>query len=162
MIAALSWTNLLAVFCVELAGLAAFGLWGPRRCHRHPAAGGWRSRSPLAAAILWGLFCAPRASIPLPGPAVAAIKLALLAAAALALTAAERPRWAAALTAVAITTALLAQALPDPANRLPIKRGCMHYVEPEHDEPVTGTRSDYGNDRVGPGGMSERMARRAA
>lgn len=58
MIAALSWTNLLAVFCVELAGLAAFGLWGPRRCHRHPAAGGWRSRSPLAAAILWGLFCA--------------------------------------------------------------------------------------------------------
>ncbi len=162
MIAALSWTNLLAVFCVELAGLAAFGLWGAQAVSPAPGRWGLAIALPLAAAILWGLFCAPRASIPLPGPAVAAIKLALLAAAALALTAAERPRWAAALTAVAITTALLAQALPDPANRLPIKRGWMHYVEPEHDEPVTGTRSDYGNDRVGPGGMSERMARRAA
>jgi len=102
MIAALSWTNLLAVFCVELAGLAAFGLWGAQAVSPAPGRWGLAIALPLAAAILWGLFCAPRASIPLPGPAVAAIKLALLAAAALALTAAERPRWAAELTAVAI------------------------------------------------------------
>lgn len=116
MIAALAWANLLTIFGVELAGLAAFGLWGAQAVS--PAPGRWALAIavPLTAAVLWGLFCAPRASIPLNGPAVAAIKLAMLAAAVLALIAAELPRWAVALAAVALVTALLAQTLPNPAS----------------------------------------------
>lgn len=76
MITALTWTNLAAAFGVELAGLAAFGIWGAHAVS--PAPGRWALAIavPLTAAILWGLFCAPQASVPLPSPAVTAIKLA--------------------------------------------------------------------------------------
>lgn len=118
MIAVIAWTNLTVIFAVELAGLAAFGIWGVQAVS--PTAGRWALAItlPLAAAVLWALFCAPRAWVALPGPAVAGIKLTTLAAAVLALIGAGLPRWAVALAGIALTTAVLAQVLPDPASAL--------------------------------------------
>jgi len=114
-IAALAWANLTATFLVELAGLAAFGVWGAQAVS--PPAGRWALAIavPLLVAVVWGLFCAPRAAVALPGPAVAAVKLGLLAAAVLALVLAGHLRWAIVLAAVALASALLVRVLPDVA-----------------------------------------------
>lgn len=114
MIAVLAGLNLAVIFGVELAGLVAFGVWG---AHAVPEpAGRWflALTAPIAAAALWGLFCAPKATIPIPDPAAIAIKLVLLAAATIALISISKPLWGIALATVALTTALLAYILPDP------------------------------------------------
>lgn len=117
MIAALAGVNLAVVFGAELSGLAGFGVWGAQAVAA--PAGRWvlAVAVPLAAAVLWGLFCAPKAVITLPGPAVTGIKLALLAAAVLALLVAGHPWWATTLAIVALLSALLAGVLPDPWAR---------------------------------------------
>lgn len=110
------WVNLTVAFVVELLGLVAFGLWGAQAVS--PAPGRWALAItlPLTAAVLWGLFCAPHASVPLPGPAIAGIKLAMLAAAVLALIATGQPHWAVVLAVVAVITAVITQVLPAPAS----------------------------------------------
>lgn len=115
MIVALAWVNLLVVFCVELAGLAALAVWGAQAVT--PLLGRWilAIGLPLTAAVLWGLFCAPRATVALPAPAVAGIKLTMLGAAVLALATAGHPRWAVTLAVAAFITAVLGQLLPHPA-----------------------------------------------
>ncbi|WFE37016.1 YrdB family protein [Micromonospora sp. WMMD998] len=56
------------IFLLELALLAAAGFWGST------LDAGWPVRllaglgAPLALAVTWGVFCSPRAAVPLPGP----------------------------------------------------------------------------------------------
>lgn len=111
---ALAWANLALVFAVELAALAAFGVWGAQAVS--PTLGRWLLGivAPLVAAVLWGLFCAPRAAISLPKLAVVSLKLAMLTAAVLALASTGRPDAAAALAVIGGLSALLARLLPDP------------------------------------------------
>jgi hypothetical protein len=115
-IAAVAWANLAVSFLVEVAGLAAFGVWGAQAVP--PVAGRWALAiaAPVLAAAVWWLFCAPTATVALPGPVVGTIKLAVLAAATLALVLAGHPRWAILLAAVALTSALLVAVLPDVAT----------------------------------------------
>lgn len=122
MIKAVAWLNLAIVFCVELAGLAAFAVWGAQAVRPTPGRLTLAIATPLVAATLWGLFCAPRAAVSLPAPAVVGIKLAMLSAAALALVAADHPSWAVALLAVALTTAAIARRLPKPMSAVTTER----------------------------------------
>lgn len=116
MIPVLAWVNVLIVFCVELAALAAFAIFGAHAVSSSP----WRwlmaVALALAAAIVWGMFCAPRAVVPLPPVAVTGIKLAMLSAATAALAATGHPRWAIIFAVVALTTGALAQLLPNPTT----------------------------------------------
>lgn len=109
-----AWANLVVVFVVELAGLAAFGLWGAQAVTSTPGRWALAIGLPLIAAVLWGLCCAPRATVALPPFVVAVIKVAMLMAAVLALMGAGLPYAAIALATVGPTTALLARILPRP------------------------------------------------
>ncbi|MFI2710111.1 YrdB family protein [Micromonospora sp. NPDC018662] len=59
---------LVVIFLLELALLAAAGFWG------FTLDAGWPVRllaglgAPLILAVVWGLFCSPRATVPLPAP----------------------------------------------------------------------------------------------
>ena len=61
--------NLAVRFLLELAILAAMGFWGFK------SGGGLMPRTllglgtPLLAAVVWGTFLSPKASVPLPAPA---------------------------------------------------------------------------------------------
>jgi hypothetical protein len=74
---AFHWTNLAIAFLLELCALAALGYWGVW------VGGGLLTKmalgigAPLFAAILWGVFAAPRApvSVPLVGLGVKVIVL---------------------------------------------------------------------------------------
>lgn len=114
MIAVLGGVNLAVVFGSELASMAAFSVWGAQAVS--PVAGRWALAiaAPAVAAVIWGLFCAPEARVPLPGAAVLAVKLVILAAACGALILARQPWWAAALATVAIGSGLLTAVLPNP------------------------------------------------
>lgn len=63
---AFHWANLTLAFVLELCALAALGYWG------FSVGGGPVARvalglgAPLLAAVLWGLFAAPRAPVSLP------------------------------------------------------------------------------------------------
>ncbi len=77
--------NLALAFLLELAGLAAFGYWGfvvPDGLVLKLVAG---LGVPIAAAVLWGLFAAHKASVALPAQAKLAVQLAWFAVAATAL-----------------------------------------------------------------------------
>ncbi|MEV6330474.1 YrdB family protein [Streptomyces sp. NPDC051909] len=97
-------------FLLEPAALAVLAWWG------------WASADPVAlrlllavaapaaAAVLWGLFAAPRARVPVPLPAVLAVKALVFGAATLALVASDRPAWGIAFGAVAVVNTALATA----------------------------------------------------
>ena len=72
-------------FLLELAALAALGLWGSAAGHsfaEHLALG---IGAPLLAAVLWGLYAAPRALVKLPLAGVLMVKTVVFGGAALAL-----------------------------------------------------------------------------
>jgi Protein of unknown function (DUF2568) len=78
------WANLALAFLLELCALAALGYWGVRVSGGPVTKVALGLGAPLLAAILWGLFAAPRApvSVPLVGLGV---KLLVFGSAALAL-----------------------------------------------------------------------------
>jgi hypothetical protein len=79
------YANLALAFLLELAGLAAFGYWGfvvPDGLVLKLVAG---LGVPIAAAVLWGLFAAHKASVALPARAKLAVQLGWFAVAAAAL-----------------------------------------------------------------------------
>jgi hypothetical protein len=59
--------NLALRFLLELCALAALGYWGFKTGESVVAKVGLGIGAPLLAAIVWGTFLAPRASIPTPG-----------------------------------------------------------------------------------------------
>jgi len=91
---AIKWGVLTVLFLVELAALFSFGYWG------FHIKGGWVARAalgigtPLAVAIIWGLFVAPKASYPVALPVKLLLQIAVFALAALALHFAGRSNWA--------------------------------------------------------------------
>jgi hypothetical protein len=98
--------NLALKFVLELAALAAFGYWGASVADGATAvlvAIGL----PVAVAVLWGTFAAPRARRRLPLRMRAPFELGVFALAALALWAAGSPTLALAFAAVAAVNALL-------------------------------------------------------
>ncbi|GAA1796951.1 YrdB family protein [Planosporangium flavigriseum] len=94
------YANLALRFALELAGLAAFGYWG------FVAGSGLQLKvllglgTPVVAAVLWGLFAAPKAAVPMPGAAKLVFELLWFGAAAAALAFAGRLWLAAALVAL--------------------------------------------------------------
>ncbi|MEU2615513.1 YrdB family protein [Micromonospora sp. NPDC007271] len=101
-------TLLALAFLLELALLVVAGWWGFTR----PA--GWPVRvaaglgAPLLIAVVWGLFCSPKAGVPLPAPAKLTVQAACFVTGGLLLALAGRPVPGALLVAVwAVDKALL-------------------------------------------------------
>jgi hypothetical protein len=107
---ALKAANLAVSFLVELAALAAFALWGLHIGSSRPAQIALGIGLPLAGALVWGLFAAPRAAISIPGPAIVAVQALVLGLGVVALFASGHPRWAAVLAVVLIVNTALAWA----------------------------------------------------
>ncbi len=98
--------NLAVKFLLELAALAAFGLWGASIASGFVAvllAVGL----PVVVAVLWGAFAAPRARRRLPLRLRAPFELGVFGAAALALWQAESVAWGAAFAVIAAANAAL-------------------------------------------------------
>ncbi|CAI6086616.1 YrdB family protein [Cohnella sp. JJ-181] len=92
--------NLALRFALELAMLAALGYWGFKADLAPVLRWLLGIGAPILAAIVWGAFLSPKASVPLDGSLKLAIELAVFCLAAGALYAAGRPAGAAALLAV--------------------------------------------------------------
>lgn len=79
--------NLAVKFLLELAAFAALAYWGASTGH-----GAWAVllaiAAPVAAVIVWALFCAPRARRRLPAPARVPLELSVFGLAAAGLAAA--------------------------------------------------------------------------
>ena len=56
--------NLLLRFLLELCALAALGYWGFQASQSLPVKIGLAVGAPLLAAVVWGMFVAPKASVP--------------------------------------------------------------------------------------------------
>jgi hypothetical protein len=97
-------------FLLELAALAALAWWGVRTGETALAKVLLGAGAPLATAVVWGAFIAPKASFAVPAPVHVALQLAVLAAATAALVAIHKQTAAEvfAVTAVANGVALYA------------------------------------------------------
>jgi hypothetical protein len=63
---AFHWANLIVAFLLELCGLAALCYWGVRTGGGPLTKTALGIGAPLLAAVLWGLFAAPRAPVSVP------------------------------------------------------------------------------------------------
>ena len=63
---AFHWVNLALAFLLELCALGALGYWGVRTGDGPVAKVALGLGAPLCAAVLWGLFAAPRAPVSVP------------------------------------------------------------------------------------------------
>ncbi|POM26346.1 hypothetical protein BTM25_07430 [Actinomadura rubteroloni] len=107
-------------FVLELVALAALAWWGF-------AIGGVPGvllgiAAPLAAAVLWGLFAAPKARVRLPLAGILTVKAVVFVAAGLALHGVGHTVWGAVFVGVAVVNALVAAADRD-AHRVSPGRG---------------------------------------
>lgn len=97
-------------FLLELAALVALGLWGFTTDTNLPVRILLGLGAPVAFAVLWGFWLAPRADHRLDMPWLLLAKLALFAVATAALAVAGHPRPAAALGGLAVLNLALATA----------------------------------------------------
>ena len=95
-------------FLLELTALAALARWGWQSANTQPARLALAVGAPLAAAVLWGLFAAPKAQIPVPLAGVLAVQALVYGAAVAALYALGRHGWAALFATVIVLNTLLA------------------------------------------------------
>ena len=101
--------NLAVRFVLELVALAALAVWGVHAGHSTLADIALGVGAPLVAAVIWGVFAAPRSSRRLRGPALVVLQMAVLGAGAAALAAAGHEALAAIFAVVvAVNAALLA------------------------------------------------------
>jgi hypothetical protein len=77
-------------FLLELAALAALGWWGAKTGETTVAKLALGAGAPLAAAVVWGTFVAPKATIAVPGAVHIALQVLVFGAAALALLSIEK------------------------------------------------------------------------
>ncbi|MET7816916.1 YrdB family protein [Micromonospora zamorensis] len=77
--------NDLLAFLLELAALAVLGYWGLKTDSAAPVKVALAVGAPLLAAITWGLFASPKATIALPLIGVLVVKALVFGSAALAL-----------------------------------------------------------------------------
>ena len=111
MIRMISQGNLALAFALELAGLTAFGYWGVRTGTTTLASAALGTAAPLTAAILWGVFAAPRAPVDSVGAAVA-VKVVFFLAATLALYATAHHRLAATFLVLVALSSMLSHLEP--------------------------------------------------
>jgi hypothetical protein len=105
-------------FLIELVMLAAFAWWGAGIGDTPIVSGLLGVGSPLAAAILWGLFAAPRARIRLPLAGVLAVKGLAFAAATAAIASKGRPSLAIGFAVVALVNTTIATVGREAAMRI--------------------------------------------
>ncbi|GGR12612.1 YrdB family protein [Deinococcus ruber] len=98
-------------FALELVMLAAVASWGLRSGTTTAVRLLLGIGAPVAFAVVWGLFMAPRAAFPLAAPAHLALELLLYGLAALGLATTSRPGLAALFLGVALVVTLLVRAL---------------------------------------------------
>lgn len=82
--------NLALAFLLELCALAALGYWGFHAARGSLMAVVLGLGAPLLAAVVWGMFVAPRATIPVTAPVHLALELAVFGAAVAGLAVAGR------------------------------------------------------------------------
>ncbi|MFF9851235.1 YrdB family protein [Streptomyces litmocidini] len=97
-------------FLLELAALAVLARWGWESAENPALRLLLAVVAPAVAAVVWGLFAAPRARIPVPLPGVLFVKALVFGAAAVAFQALDRPAWALSFAAVALLNTALATA----------------------------------------------------
>ncbi len=98
----LAGVNDVIAFVLELIMLAVRGWWGFARGDGVLASIALGLGAPLAAALAWGAFAAPRAWITLPTSGVLAVKALIFATAVAALADLGHPAWAVAFTVVVV------------------------------------------------------------
>jgi hypothetical protein len=104
-------------FVLEMAALATLAWWGAARGTSTAASVLLGIGAPLAAAVVWGSFAAPKARIRLPMAGVIAVKALVFGSASAALFALGRPRLAASFAAIALANTVLATLDRDAAMR---------------------------------------------
>ncbi|MEU7392401.1 YrdB family protein [Streptomyces tanashiensis] len=97
-------------FLLELAALAVLAWWGWESAENTALRLLLAIAAPGFAAVVWGLFAAPRARFPVPLAGVLLVKALVFGAAAVALHALDRPVWAVSFAAVALVNTALATA----------------------------------------------------
>jgi hypothetical protein len=98
-------------FLLELAALGALAWWGVRTGDGAGMKVLLGAGAPLAAAVVWGAFVAPKASVPVPGAVHVALQLAILGAAVAALVAIQKVTAAEILAVTALVNAAALYAL---------------------------------------------------
>jgi hypothetical protein len=97
-----------AAFLLELTALGIFGWWGATRGRSAASAVLLGAAAPLVAAVVWGLFAAPKARVRLPMIGVLVVKALVFGAATAALSALTRPPVVALFAAIAAANTLAA------------------------------------------------------
>ena len=106
-----AWVNATVAFALELAALAVLG-WGGWQLGGPVAVRALLAGAlPVAAAVLWGSFAAPRAAHPSTAGRLA-VQVLVFGAAAVLLAWGASPRWGAAFAAVVAVDLLAAAVLP--------------------------------------------------
>ncbi|MFE5597058.1 DUF2568 domain-containing protein [Streptomyces sp. NPDC056549] len=95
-------------FLLELAALAVLAWWGWEAAENAALRLLLAVAAPALAAVVWGLFAAPKARYRVPLAGVLLVKALVFGAAALALLGLERPVWAVVFAAVALVNTALA------------------------------------------------------
>ncbi|MEU9977761.1 YrdB family protein [Streptomyces sp. NPDC051014] len=95
-------------FLIEIAALAVLAWWGWQSVESRALGLLVAVAAPAAAAVLWGMFAAPRARIPVPLPGVLVVKAVVFGAASAALYAMGHVSWAAVAVVVAVANTALA------------------------------------------------------
>ncbi len=99
--------NLALAFLLELCMLAALGYWGFSTHQSWLSQFGLGLGAPILAAVIWGIFLSPRASVPLSTPLKFSLEVIVFGCAVVALAAAHRPNWAWAFALVVVLNKLL-------------------------------------------------------
>lgn len=99
--------NLGVRFLLEVCALIGLGYWGFRTGNGGALRYLLGIGAPLLAAVVWGMFVAPKASIPVAAATRLVLELVIFGAAALALWAAGRPGLAGAFTLIAVISRVL-------------------------------------------------------
>lgn len=99
--------NLSLAFVLELGALVALGYWGFRTGDTAPARWLLGIGAPLVAALVWGLFVAPKAVRPAPLPAKLLLKALVFRAAAALIVAGHTALGRAFLAVVAVNEGIL-------------------------------------------------------
>jgi hypothetical protein len=86
----IKYANLLIRFLLEICALGALGYWGFRVGDGATAKIGLGIGAPMLAAVVWGIFVAPKAALPVPGWLHLLLEFSVLGSAAVALYAVGR------------------------------------------------------------------------
>lgn len=103
----LRWTNDVLALLLELGALAALGYWGFTVGENWPVTLLLGLGTPVAAAVVWGLFAAPRATFQVPLAVVLVVKAIVFGAAAAALYARGHRAFAIVFTVVVVINTVM-------------------------------------------------------